>query len=253
MPNIPNVYKWTKQVSIALMAATFSSGMGIGALSDANAWTPHHASSEIRPKGVNVYQQVTGDDLEEDRRHWDKVYSTSRSYIFGREPSRFLRDHVHRMGLGHALDIAMGEGRNAVFLAKRGFRVDGVDISKVALDKANRMAQENRVMIHTVAADLTSYPIKLGGYDVILNFDYFQRSLIPKIKRGLREGGYVIFENYILDQLNNPEGENISPDFLLRKNELKELFNDFEILVYQEVNDGREAKARLLARKPSST
>lgn len=206
-------------------------------------------ADEIKPTGSNAYQMVTGDDSEEDRRHWDKIYNT-KTYIFGREPAPFLRDNVELLPVGRGLDIAMGEGRNGVFLAKKGFIVDGVDISEVALRKAKRLAHENHVSINTVSADLTTYTIKPESYDVILNIDYLQRSLIPQIKHGLKHKGVVVFENRTVDQLKNSPEMHIRRDELLEKGELKEAFKDFQILLYRETNDGKDAWASLIARKP---
>ena len=71
---------------------------------------------------------------EKDKIFWDKKYETE-SYIFGKEPVEFLREHIDLLPRGKALDIAMGEGRNAVFLAKNGFDVDCCDISESAIKK----------------------------------------------------------------------------------------------------------------------
>ena len=145
---------------------------------------------------------------------------------------------------------ATGEGRNAVFLAKKGFLVDAVDISEVALKKAQRLAHENHVTINTIDADLNSYTIKPGYYDVIVNIDYLNRSLIPQIKRGLRPGGIVVYENYTVKQLENARGKVLQRDTLLEEGELPKLFKDFKILVYRETNDGKDARASLVAQKP---
>jgi SAM-dependent methyltransferase len=206
---------------------------------------------DIRPVGANAYQMVTGDDSEEDRRRWDKLFNT-RSYVFGKDPAPFLLKNAHYLQSGRALDLAMGEGRNAVFLAKKGLTVEGVDISEVALRKAKRLAREHRVDVTPILADLNNYVIKPDSYNVILNFDYLQRSLISQIKRGLKKKGILIYENYTEDQLSRPRAQNIRRDHLLKRGELKELFKDFEILVYQETpaNSREDAKARLIARKP---
>lgn len=205
-------------------------------------------AEEVRPKGANAYQMVSGDDSEGDRNQWDALFS-KRSYVFGKEPAEFLRDHVDLLPVGRVLDIAMGEGRNAVYLAKKGFSVEGVDISEVAIRKAKRLARENRVSITTISADLTRYTIKPDYYEVIVNINYLQRSLIPQIKKGLKKGGIVVYENHTVDQLKNAAGQNMRRDYLLDKGELKEFFKDFEILVYRETNDGKNAVASLIARK----
>jgi 2-polyprenyl-3-methyl-5-hydroxy-6-metoxy-1,4-benzoquinol methylase len=206
-------------------------------------------ADEIHPSGNNAYQTVTGDDNEDDRQHWDRLYNTQ-NYVYGTEPASFLKDHLKLLPNGKVLDIAMGEGRNAVYLARKGFKVEGVDISEVALRKARRLAKENRVAVQTINADLNTYEIKPDSYDVILNIDYLQRSLVPQIKKGLRKGGVVVFENYTVEQLQNTQ-EQLPAAYLLNKGELKELFKDFQILLYRESNDGKEARASLIARKTS--
>lgn len=206
-------------------------------------------ADEIHPRGSNSYQMVTGDDSEEDRRRWDMVYNT-RNYVFGKEPAKFLKDNIKLLPMGRVLDLAMGEGRNAVYMARKGYQVDGVDISEVGLRKAKRLAREYRVSINAINADLTHYKIKPETYDVILNIDYLQRSLIPQIKIGLKKGGIVVFESYTIDQLNNAQGQQMRRDYLLEKGELKQLFKDFIPISYSESNDGKDARASLIYRKP---
>ncbi len=207
------------------------------------------SDSDTASKGTNVFQKVTGDDVESDRSQWDQVYAQDK-YVYGKEPAGIVVENVDILPVGRALDIAMGEGRNAVFLAKKGFVVDGVDLSEVAIRKAKRLARESKVEISTVNADLNTYQIKPETYEVILNIQYLQRSLIPQIKRGLKRGGVVVFENQTVDQLKLPGSSGIRRDYLLNPGELKELFKEFKILHYTETNDGKEAVARLVAMKP---
>lgn len=193
--------------------------------------------------------QLTGDgDFGDDRTAWDRTYQR-KGYVFGKDPAPFLRDNVGRLPKGRALDIAMGEGRNAVFLAKKGFLAEGVDISTVGLRKARRLAAENGVKITAVAADLNKYKITPGRYQVILNFYYLQRSLIPQIKAGLAPGGVVVFEAHTAAQRDNPGARGWDKEFLLEPGELKKAFAEFEILHYTETNDGTNAVASLIAKK----
>lgn len=207
------------------------------------------SNSDTVSKGLNVFQKVTGDDSESDRSQWDQVYDQEK-YVFGKEPAEVLLSNFDILPVGRALDIAMGEGRNAVFLAKKGFTVDGVDISEVAIRKAKRLAKENRVTIGTINADLNTYQIKPDTYEVILNIQYLQRSLIPQIKRGLKRGGVIVFENQTTEQLSLPGSGGLRRDYLLSPGELKELFKEFKILQYAETNDGKQAIATLIAIKP---
>ncbi|RZA08188.1 MAG: methyltransferase domain-containing protein [Proteobacteria bacterium] len=205
--------------------------------------------SESTQTKATKLMALTGDnDFADERTAWDRTYSR-RDYVFGKDPSDFLVEHVDKLPKGRALDIATGEGRNAVFLAKKGFRVEGVDISVVGLRKAQKLAAENGVKVQTTNADLNKYPIKANSYMAILNFYYLQRSIFPQIKAGLKKGGVVMFENHLVDQLKLPGGNTWEKGFLLEKGELKKAFEDFEILFYQEKNDGKNAVASLIARK----
>lgn len=197
--------------------------------------------------GYAYFQALTGDDSDSDKSRWDSLYSKHKGYVFGKEPAGFLAENLERLPVGRALDIAMGEGRNAVYLAKKGFEVVGVDISDVAVRKAKRLARENNVRIHTVTQDLNKYKIEPESYDVIMVFYYLQRSLTPEIIKGLKKGGVVVFETNTVDHLKYDKTFN--REYLLEKGELKAMFKDLEILKYRETDTGESAVASLVARK----
>ncbi len=165
------------------------------------------------------------------------------------QPAQFLVDNVDLLPQGRVLDIAMGSGRNAVYLAKSGFDVDGIDISAEAIDEALKLARDNGVQIHAQVTDLEkNYHIPANTYEVILCFNYLQRSLAPEIKCGLKQGGILIFETYIVDQVQFGRPRN--PNFLLKYNELLEMFRDFRCLRYREgIMENRKAIASLVAQK----
>jgi len=241
-PEIPNMlclYRFIHSVSICLLGCLLT-----------GTWLADLAFADpIHPSGTTAYQKITGADPEDNRQNWDVMYQRAKGhYVYGKEPADFLKTHIDRLSVGRALDVAMGEGRNAVYLAKKGFRVDGVDFSEVALRKAKLLARENRVSINTIYADLSSYTIKPEVYDVIVNINFLDRGFIAQIKKGLKRGGFVVFENATVDQLKREPG--LVRAYLLEKGELKEFFKDFEILVYSESENGKEAVASLVARKP---
>jgi tellurite methyltransferase len=165
------------------------------------------------------------------------------------QPAEFLVDNVDLLPKGRVLDVAMGSGRNAVYLAKMGWDVEGVDISEIAVSNALNLAREHSVNIHTRVADLEkNYRISPDTYDVIICFNYLQRSLFPQIKAGIKNGGMVIYETFIIDQVQFGKPHN--PDFLLQYNELLKAFYDFRCLRYREgVIENLRAIASLLAEK----
>ncbi len=165
------------------------------------------------------------------------------------QPAQFLVDNISLLPRGRVLDIAMGSGRTAVYLARMGFAVEGVDFSAEAVEEARKLARETGVQIKTLVADLEkNYHIPENTYDVIINFNYLQRSLTSEIKKGLKDSGMVVFETYITDQTQFGRPRN--PDFLLKYNELLEMFRDFRCLRYREgIIENRKAIASILAQK----
>ena len=184
---------------------------------------------------------------EEDKERWNKKYETG-TYLFGREPIPFLKDHVALLPKGAVLDLAMGEGRNGVFLATKGFQVTGVDISEAGFKKARALAAEKGVTLTTVVADLEQYTIPPDTYDVIICTYYLQRNLFPKIAAALKPGGMVLIETYTVDHLHYRP--NFNRRFLLEQNELLTLLPGLRVLRYQEVDTGDTAFASILAQKP---
>jgi tellurite methyltransferase len=170
-------------------------------------------------------------------------------YEFDMEPASFLINHIDLLPKGRVLDIAMGGGRNAIYLARMGFDVEGVDSSEHAVQHALERAKENSVTIKSDVADLENdYKIKPDYYDVIICFNYLQRSLIPQIKDGLKTGGIIVYETYTVDQVQF--GRPSNPDFLLRHNELMDMFKGFRCLRYREgIIEKRKAIASLIAVK----
>ncbi len=164
-------------------------------------------------------------------------------------PVQFLVENVDLLPGGRVLDIAMGAGRNAIYLAKMGFEVEGVDISGEAVNLAAESALKAGVTIRSHVDDLEKhYHIREDTYDVILCFHYLQRSLIPQIKNGLRLGGMVVYETFIVDQAQFGKPKN--PDYLLKHNELLEMFREFRCLRYREgIFEGPVAIASIIAQK----
>ena len=186
---------------------------------------------------------------ERDKLFWDSRYNTE-EYIFGREPTAFLKEHIKLLPKGKALDVATGEGRNAVFLAKNGFDVDCCDVSAVAIEKAKNLAKENNVRINAFVADLEDYKLPENSYDAITCFYYLQRDLIPQIKDSLKAGGMIMYETFTIENAERGFDGPKNKEHLLKPNELLYFFMDFKIIYYRElVLDDKKAIASLIAEK----
>lgn len=188
----------------------------------------------------------------DDRKRWDEKHAGKGG---DRPPSSFLTEILSSASWqivpGRALDVATGRGRNACFLAEKGFSVDAMDISEIALQEVKQTAEAKGLAINFIQAELEQAALPADTYDLIVNFNFLERSLIPKMKNALKLGGHVIFETYLIDQrvLGHPR----NPAFLLGHNELLELFREFRVLCYREgqfVEQGNAAyRAGLFAQK----
>jgi len=165
------------------------------------------------------------------------------------EPATFLVENMELLPRGRVLDVAMGNGRNAIFMAKAGYEVEGVDRSPEAVNMALDAAREAGVNIKAQVADLEGeYKINKGAYEVIICFNYLQRSLIPQIREGVRPGGTVVYETFTVDQIQFGHPRN--PDYLLEHNELLKMFREFRCLRYHEsIIDNIKAVAGIVAQK----
>lgn len=169
----------------------------------------------------------------EDQIRWDKQHLTTHG---GEQPAPFLREIIESADWpalgGDALDIACGKGRNAIYLAQRGFAVTALDVSTVALAEGQRRAQEQKLTVDWRQCDLEARALDLGQFDLVVNFNYLQRSLFPALRQAVKPGGHVIFETYLVDQAEFGQPKN--PNYLLRHNELLESFQGFRVLSYRE-------------------
>lgn len=191
-----------------------------------------------------------GGFLEDDRIKWNLRYQSDGFYL-GENTSPFLAREISRIKRlapgATALDIACGEGRNSIFLAHHGFSVTGVDISDVGLAKAAARAAMEGVEVDFRRVDLEQYEI-IERYDLILNFNFLLRELIPKELMALRPGGLLLFDTI----MESPQLlANHKQSYLLRHGELVRLFENRagKILFSEESHSGEMPTARLLFQK----
>ena len=130
----------------------------------------------------------------EDRARWDGRYAEG-AYQTRPHPSAFLAANTALLPLGHALDLACGAGRNAIFLAQRGWIVDAVDISAVALERARDRA--TGLAINWLEQDLDAGFDAPRDYDLIVNVRYVNLPLLRTLRSRLRPGGALLVEQHL--------------------------------------------------------
>ncbi len=175
-------------------------------------------------------------------------------------PAQFLQESIVRLPKGTALDVASGQGRNALYLAGLGYTVDAVDRDRQALASLADIASQRHVLnLTTRHVDLEadpSNPPDLGAvqYDVILVFFYLHRPLFPSLLRALKTGGVLVYETFLIDnhlRRQHPRRK----EFCLAHNELLRLTDGLRVLYYEEGEHegGIEPAytARLLAQRPA--
>ena len=156
--------------------------------------------------------------MQNDQEKWDARYLDGAG---GTDPSAVVVKYWERAPVGRALDLACGNGRNSLFLADKGFAVDAVDISGVAL---NSLAGKHP-NIDAICADLDDWPIPQNRYTLIVNVRFLDRRLFPMIVSGLRPGGVLIFESFL---------SGVKDAYCLKPNELLRAFWPLRILLYEE-------------------
>jgi SAM-dependent methyltransferase len=181
-----------------------------------------------------------------DQQGWEERYQTAGAGDIP-APAELLSANAHMLRGGHALDIAMGLGQNAVLLARHGYRVTGIDRSASAVALAAAHARRQGVTINAVQADIVHYPLEPESCDLIADFYFLERTLFPHIIRALRPGGMLFFETYTVEHTRfRPQ---CNPDYLLQPNELLTAFLDLLVVFYHERAEQDRAIASLIAIK----
>ncbi len=149
---------------------------------------------------------------------WDRRYA-ERELVWSAEPNRFVAQELGSLAPGRAIDLACGEGRNAIWLAQRGWRVTAVDFSEVAIGKARAIADGHGVDVDWVHADLLDYEPTPDAYDLAL-IAYLQlpagelAAVLASAAAALAPGGTLFVVGHDLTNLTDGTGGPQSPDVL---------------------------------------
>lgn len=169
------------------------------------------------------------------------------------DPDEFLVQMLPRLQKGKVLDLAMGNGVNSLLLAKNGFKVEGFDVSNVAVKQAQFHAVEQGVSLVADCLDLDMYLMQLMTYDsiVMINFKPQLKRFYGELVRGLKQGGTLLISSLGVEAMNDAIARTESfKDYYFESNEVLRHLHGLKILFYQESEVNGRHVVQCLAQKP---
>jgi 2-polyprenyl-3-methyl-5-hydroxy-6-metoxy-1,4-benzoquinol methylase len=176
---------------------------------------------------------AAGQEADLQRESNNRIYRSER-HLFRTTAGVFLPQALTGRHPGTALDVAMGQGRNALWLAGRGWKVTGFDISDAALSEARAQARERGLNIETVLSRYEVFDFGTEKWDLIVLAYFFPRDVVPKVVTAIRPGGLVLLEYYHKDAQRTRliDGTDLE--------ELSRLFEGWQVLRYEVVHGQHE-------------
>jgi len=167
------------------------------------------------------------------------------------EPVPNLRLKVMSANLngGTVLDLACGLGGNSLFLARKNYDVQAVDISNVAINYIQEQALIEKLKIHPMVCDLTKWNElnwQNNSFDLVVITYYLDRTLFPFVKRIIKKKGYFFMETYYQSPQN--EIQRLSNQYKLQPKELLAEFGDWNVLSFEE--NELEGRQTIFCQKP---
>ncbi|MHB8262558.1 MAG: class I SAM-dependent methyltransferase [Acidimicrobiales bacterium] len=168
-----------------------------------------------------------------EKSEWDQRYS-SNDLVWGWEPNQLLVQEVADLTPGRSLDMACGEGRNAIWLATQGWQSTGVDFSPEGLKKGKQMAAERRLSVEWIEADLREWQPPELAYDLIVSlYVHMSPSELSKVHkkviRALAPGGTILVIGHDLTNLTDGYGGPPSSEVLFTPEQIASDFQDLMI------------------------
>jgi tellurite methyltransferase len=189
----------------------------------------------------------------EQRERWDRRYREAAGTSTWTQPDAFLTrafsewiEPAFPEG-GSGLDLAGGAGRNAIWLARQGWKVTLIDISETGIEQARQHAGPLATHMHFVVDDLTHFKASQTHFDVVMAFFYLDRQIFPEIVKAVKPGGLLIHKTLTVEQLKLAGGPK-DRAHLLEPGELLQLADGLQVLHYRE-EVAKKATAELVARR----
>jgi 2-polyprenyl-3-methyl-5-hydroxy-6-metoxy-1,4-benzoquinol methylase len=192
--------------------------------------------------------------MHPDKAKWDRIYSERKPS--DSQPAEVLLQNHHLLPKqGIALDLACGLGANSLLLAEQGLEVHAWDISSVAIEQLDKLAKQRQSQIHTKVLDVKSQPLESNSFDVLVVTHFLVRGMATELKAALKPGGLLFYQTFCRDKVFAQGPSN--PEYLLKDNELLQLFTGLKVRVYREESllgdhdQGWRNQAMLVAEKPN--
>jgi SAM-dependent methyltransferase len=167
------------------------------------------------------------------REDWDRRYAEVEN-LWAVKPNRFLVAETEALEPGRALDLACGEGQNAIWLASLGWTVTGVDFSEVAIAKARARAERDGVDVEFISADLRTYEPARGAFDLVLVLYLHvqpdeRRAVLDRAAAALTSGGTFVLVGHDLTNVTQGVGGPSDPDIHVTPDEVASELPGLEI------------------------
>jgi SAM-dependent methyltransferase len=183
--------------------------------------------------------------VKSDRSRWNSRYAQEGPGEPAPDP--LLIEHEHLLTGDRALDLACGLGADSLFVAGRGYVVDAVDISIVALSVLKTRARDLGLRVRCVVADLDVFPLPKELYDLVMVFYFFAPRLMAATEGALKSGGLLFYATF--NHRHSSLNPGFNPDYLVPLDGLAKFFSQLDILLDEPDGGPAGNISRLIARR----
>lgn len=184
------------------------------------------------------------------QKKWSDRYKEREGELKG--PALFIKDNIESLKQGTVLDLACGDGRNSIYLAREGFQVTGVDFSKEALKRLKMFAKEESLEVKTIVKDVDEREevLSLGKFDNIVISNFKPRVEIFKtLPDLLNKDGRIILVSFNVKQ---SQVSDFPRKFCLEAEEFKNVSDKLELIKLESFKDGNKHLDGYIFKKPDS-